>query len=61
MQPHQCPQCELISWNFLRTVDTDVVVLAINAVECLRITELWVGFGIVKRNGLNGHSQQRQC
>ena len=26
----------------IRTVDTDVVVLAIKAVECLGITELWV-------------------
>ena len=30
----------------IRTVDTDVVVLAIKAVECLDITELWVAFGV---------------
>ena len=32
----------------IRTVDTDVVVLAIKAVECLGITELWVAFGVGK-------------
>ena len=30
----------------IHTVDTDVVVLAIKAVECLGITELWVAFGV---------------
>ena len=30
----------------IRTVDTDVVVLAIKAVECLGITELWVAFDV---------------
>ena len=30
----------------IRTVDTDVVVLAIKAVECLGIPELWVAFGV---------------
>ena len=28
------------------TVDTDVVVLEIKALECLGITELWVVFGV---------------
>ena len=32
----------------IRTVDTDVVVLTIKAVECLGITELWVAFGVGK-------------
>ena len=30
----------------IHTVDTDVVVLAIKAVEYLGITELWVAFGV---------------
>ena len=30
----------------IRTVDTDVVVLAIKTVEGLGITELWVAFGV---------------
>ena len=32
----------------VRTVDTDAVVLATKAVECLCITELWVAFGVGK-------------
>ena len=32
----------------IRTVDTDVVVLAIRAVECLGITELWLRLVLVK-------------
>ena len=32
----------------IRTVDTDVVVLTIKAVECLGITELWVALGVGK-------------
>ena len=30
----------------IRTVDTDVVVLAIEAVECPGITKLWVALGV---------------
>ena len=30
----------------IRTVDTDVLVLVIKAVECPGITELWVVFGV---------------
>ena len=30
----------------IHTVDTDVVALAIEAVECLGITELWAAFGV---------------
>ena len=30
----------------IRTVDTDVVVLAITAAQCLNISELWVAFGV---------------
>ena len=37
---------EGISKVSIRTVDTDVVVLAIKAVECLGITELWVAFDV---------------
>ena len=32
----------------IRTVDTDVVVLAITAAQHLYISELWVGFGVGK-------------
>ena len=32
----------------VRSVDTDVVVLAVKEVECFDITELWVAFGIAK-------------
>ena len=32
----------------IRTVDTDVVVLAVKEVECFGITELWVAFGVAK-------------
>ena len=32
----------------IRTVDTDVIVLSIKAVECLGITELWVAFGVAE-------------
>ena len=30
----------------IRTVDADVAVLAIKAMECLGIIELWVAFGV---------------
>ena len=29
----------------IRTVDTDVLVLAVTAAQCLNISELWVAFG----------------
>ena len=32
----------------IRTVDIDVLVLAVAAAQCLSITELWVSFGIGK-------------
>jgi len=32
----------------IRTVDTDVVVLAVTAAECLGIQELWIAFGVGK-------------
>ena len=32
----------------IRTVDTDVVVLAVTAAQCLNISELWVAFGTGK-------------
>ncbi len=33
----------------IRTVDTDVVVLALAGAECLRRDELWVAFGSVMK------------
>ena len=32
----------------IRTVDTDVLVLAVKAAQCLNLTELWVAFGAGK-------------
>ena len=32
----------------IRTVDTDVVVIAVAAAECIRIYQLWVAFGAGK-------------
>lgn len=32
----------------IRTVDTDVVVLAITSAQCLDISELWIAFGAGK-------------
>ena len=32
----------------IRTVDTDVLVLAVKAAQCLNPTELWVDFGVGK-------------
>ena len=51
----------------IRTVDTDVVILAIKAVECLGITELWVGFGVgesfclIAANEISSALDPQQC
>ena len=42
------PQLKAMTKHFVRTVDRDIIVLAIAFFDCLGLSELWIGFGTGK-------------